>query len=244
MNQLVTMSRARWEELERNPDALLTAQELNDGWRFCVCEFDGLLIHKNDPEAQHCGCLRGDETLVPLAAVRVLGEVRQDYPDAFIAGGYLRDLYFEKTPKDLDIFTFQSLLEDEERVTGDVVYEENRLLAVANRTFNFDIPVQIIQINPSLAFGGGTPHGAVSHFALGLQQIYYDGISYKITDAFLTDARNKTLTATHCTTWREANAIRRKVEQLKEKYPGYTPILTLLDDFPEPILNEPSKETL
>jgi len=51
------MDRARYEFLMKNPDAKLTDDEIAEGYFFC-CTFDGLLIHKDDIEAECCGCLR------------------------------------------------------------------------------------------------------------------------------------------------------------------------------------------
>jgi hypothetical protein len=51
-----TMTEERRKELHENYDLNLTKEELEEGYRFC-CEFDGLLIHKSDYEAEVCPCL-------------------------------------------------------------------------------------------------------------------------------------------------------------------------------------------
>lgn len=53
-----TMTKERYFELERNLELNLTPEEIQEGWIFCSCEWDGLLIHKDDQEAQCCACLR------------------------------------------------------------------------------------------------------------------------------------------------------------------------------------------
>lgn len=37
----------------------LTQEEMNEGWVFC-CEWDGLLIHKTDREAECCSYLKDE----------------------------------------------------------------------------------------------------------------------------------------------------------------------------------------
>ena len=53
------MSQERWDYLMKPFDGdesvMLTAQELADGWHWCD-EWDGLLIHVDDREFEHCKC--------------------------------------------------------------------------------------------------------------------------------------------------------------------------------------------
>jgi hypothetical protein len=58
MKRQLNMTKERYRELQRNMESRLTPQEQNDGWIFCNCEWDGMLIHKSDPEAECCSCLR------------------------------------------------------------------------------------------------------------------------------------------------------------------------------------------
>lgn len=52
------MTSDRYKELMNNYELKLTDNEIKEGWIFCNCEWDGLLIHKSDPESQFCTCLR------------------------------------------------------------------------------------------------------------------------------------------------------------------------------------------
>jgi hypothetical protein len=47
------MTDERYNELMDNMDLSLTAEELAEGWHFCI-EFDGLLV-KGDPKEDYCG---------------------------------------------------------------------------------------------------------------------------------------------------------------------------------------------
>lgn len=49
------MTPLRKAELERNPDAKLTAQELAQGWHFCM-DWDGMVVHPDEPEGESCTC--------------------------------------------------------------------------------------------------------------------------------------------------------------------------------------------
>lgn len=50
------MNESRYNELVEDVSLKLTKEEIEEGWVFC-CEFDGLLIHKDHPEAEYCLCL-------------------------------------------------------------------------------------------------------------------------------------------------------------------------------------------
>ena len=50
------MDKKRYNELMTNLELKLTEEEIKEGWHFC-CEWDGLLIHPNDPEYECCSCL-------------------------------------------------------------------------------------------------------------------------------------------------------------------------------------------
>jgi len=53
------MTPERRKELNDNFDLKLSQEEITQGYRFC-CEWDGLLIHKSDREAECCLCLKSD----------------------------------------------------------------------------------------------------------------------------------------------------------------------------------------
>jgi hypothetical protein len=50
------MTHDRYVELMEDELAELTDDEIEYGYLFC-CEWDGLLIHKDDLEAEACACL-------------------------------------------------------------------------------------------------------------------------------------------------------------------------------------------
>jgi hypothetical protein len=56
---MVKIPRERRIELEQGT-ASLNPHEKADGWHFCL-EWDGMLVHPDDPEAQCCLCNLGTE---------------------------------------------------------------------------------------------------------------------------------------------------------------------------------------
>jgi hypothetical protein len=52
------MNADRWLELETNPDAKLTKEEVAEGWHFCP-DWDFMLIHQHQPEYDACLCNKG-----------------------------------------------------------------------------------------------------------------------------------------------------------------------------------------
>lgn len=53
------MKHSRYKELMNDHTLKLTDDEIAEGWWFCVCEWDGLLIHSSWAEAKFCGCHPG-----------------------------------------------------------------------------------------------------------------------------------------------------------------------------------------
>lgn len=49
------MSETRYHELMDGSEGLLTVEEVNAGWHFCA-DWDFLLIHEDNPEAESCSC--------------------------------------------------------------------------------------------------------------------------------------------------------------------------------------------
>lgn len=54
------MNKDRKRELETNPDASLTKEELEEGWHFCW-DWDFMLIHDSWKEAEACTCKKSKE---------------------------------------------------------------------------------------------------------------------------------------------------------------------------------------
>ena len=53
------MTQARWLEAMKDDSAILTEEELAEGWHWCA-EFDGLLVGPGMGELKFCKCLPKD----------------------------------------------------------------------------------------------------------------------------------------------------------------------------------------
>ena len=51
----IAMTHERWKQLMEDQSLSLTPGEADEGWHFCH-DWDGLLIHDTDPEAEACTC--------------------------------------------------------------------------------------------------------------------------------------------------------------------------------------------
>lgn len=153
-----------------------------------------------------------------FVARAILKGIRKDYPDAFIAGGYLRDLFCKREPKDLDIFTWQ-MPKDEDMnysTSGDSYGEDPRITCVINRP-GFVFPTQIIVLDDNT----DREAVAVSQFMLGIQQIWIEGGpdgQLVWLPPFIKDIHQERFTVTRCTNEREAYSIARKLTSLEGKY--------------------------
>jgi hypothetical protein len=142
-------------------------------------------------------------------------EVRKLYPDAFLAGGYLRDRKVGVRPVDVDFFSFLPIRSDRTQYvshwdSADFGLVEKRLTGVESfGAVDFDvpvdllgvempraIPVQIIHIDPVYST---TPAGVVSKFLFGAQQSFWmpDQL-YGKTEAYMYDMHNRCFTVTRC----------------------------------------------
>jgi len=61
------MDNKRYKELSCDLTLPLTDNEVSEGWRFCLCEWDGLLININDTEGegQFCHCYSPSDQTTP-----------------------------------------------------------------------------------------------------------------------------------------------------------------------------------
>lgn len=178
-------------------------------------------------------------------ALHALEEIRQWYPDAFIAGGCLRDLLHGAEPKDIDVFTFEAAVLRpgvrglrEMVKSGDAVfepedaklvdaYDQARVVEVEPMIENWVVgaPVQIIHLRRKGEefamgdLGASTMLEAIQQFHLGICQIMLrnDGKSFMTTPAFTFDCRDECLTVRYCDSGEEAARIKRKAAALRER---------------------------
>src|ERR1700754_852148 len=83
------------------------------------------------------------------AGLAALTLVQAVFPKAVLAGGYLRDLFFGKTPKDIDIFVpYTEFLPNNTlglvAMTGAADYTEQSEIDSIYDMQGFELPVQVI----------------------------------------------------------------------------------------------------
>jgi hypothetical protein len=181
--------------------------------------------------------LRNVDLVEPQVA-EALMKVRELYPDAFLAGGYLRDRASGVFPTDLDFFTFLPIREErkefitiadsagfglvEKRLTNVETFKDVDFTSAD--TFGAVFPAQIIHMNPEYA---ATPWTTISKFLFGAQQVFWaPDISGK-TPYYLQDMQCHTFTVTRCDHAFDASSVAFKwlgtgnKTGLKKRYSGW-----------------------
>jgi len=152
--------------------------------------------------------MKVEEIEIPDVWIEALKECQSIDPTAIIAGGCLRDLYFGKEPKDVDIFTGQLpgwKLEDENCFD----YEGMQyVLCVADAIKN-NVHYNLIVVEPVSA------EELIITFDLGFCQIAFDGEKLIKSPAFLWDAKYNLITLRHID--RYTRSIRRYA-RINERY--------------------------
>lgn len=164
-------------------------------------------------------------------ALKALTNVQKHYPDALIAGGFLRDMATERTPKDIDIFIpYQVLpvgfpLAPELSTDGLAEYCNGTDVACVWDLRGYELPVQVIMLQPYL----DTVERVKNH-DFGICQIWWHGQGVaEYTPEFIQDLRAKTFTLIHCEDNKEYRRSIRRWYRLSEKYEGWA--LVIPDEF-------------
>jgi hypothetical protein len=160
-------------------------------------------------------------------------EFKKLYPSAIIAGGYLRDLYLGKTPKDIDVWLpdgeYSSKTLCGHRGISDSEYQRS-----VTGVFK-DGDYEIIEVDwnryAPLLLGGPFWKFVIERFDMGICQIAWDGIDLHTTEAFKKDVENKTIT--YLRTWNEDSKMSR-IQRIRSKYPDWKFVDETLLEHPTP----------
>lgn len=178
-----------------------------------------------------------------LSNIRLAEQVRNllvhaGFPEAIVAGGFLRDSLLDIEPKDIDVFIGNKAAITKEvlvsalaealggfaRVEFDVTYsamEVDRIIDVSSPAFPF--PIQVIEMKPGLA---PVEHARKHDF--GICQVWVGSHGLDSTRAFVLDHSGKTCTLVHCENEDEHARSMRRWERLKDKLEGFR----LVDETP------------
>lgn len=166
---------------------------------------------------------------------------RVGYKSALIAGGAVRDAYFNRPPHDIDIYIWNSTASNE---TIDLEFQVMNKQALS-QLFGSDISVvvrdnyskretHISTVNDVYESSQGIMYQVIvlninpieyvmQHFDIGLCMCYCDGIKMRYGDAFLHDALNKQLTVRGNLTEQEyLYSINHHLKKLKKYFPDFS----------------------
>jgi hypothetical protein len=84
---------------------------------------------------------------------------------------------------------------------------------------------QVMAMDMPAARDGALSRGDVitNDFDIGLNRIYYDGVSVYQTAAYCIDSLTKSMTVLRCRNEYELDRIKERIERLKQKYPDHQP---------------------
>lgn len=156
----------------------------------------------------------------------VVRKIRKVFPEAILAGGYLRDVLLGIEPKDMDIFVGPKRAEHADdlciRMAEEVgvgFFQEFNLTYASmevNRIFSSgerlgECPIQVIELDKV------NPVDRVGEHDFGLCQVWHDGGSLCMTGHYARDMAWKICTLVHCENEHEHARSMRRWERLKEK---------------------------
>jgi hypothetical protein len=165
---------------------------------------------------------------IPAKWVAVLAVIQTVAPEAFLAGGALRDLDTGREVKDLDVFVSTPnfyAVEKTLRAAGYFLRAVQRLdylgadpsVAEAREFVKAgELPVNVISLNDSFGFPSG-----LYRFDLGLCQIGFDGREVVRTAAYVTDVQHQRMTVCRCGSEAQMERTEARGERLRGKYPGW-----------------------
>jgi hypothetical protein len=169
---------------------------------------------------------------IPAKWVAVLAAIQVAAPEAFLAGGALRDLDLGREVKDLDIFVSEAGYGAAQVVLSQLDYAPaNRqcldyvgadFSVVEGREFKREgeVTVNLVCLRADFGFPSG-----LYRFDLGLCQIGFDGREVVKTAAYIEDATNKTLTVLRCESVDQMVRTEQRVERLQAKFPDWPSII-------------------
>lgn len=191
------------------------------------------------------------EQRIPGTWDRLLRKVQAVEPQAFIAGGCLRDLHMQRDVKDIDIFLKWSPgIEDrlEEALDMKMVTEIGEaqaygasmqdVIGVLNGPNIGKVPVQLVLLDGGRDW---TPVTVIGRFDFGICQICYDRNRVEVTRDFVTDTTKSTYTLINSETEpRRRRSIRRYMRHTKPggKYEGFKLVSRVEGYTPEDLIRE------
>lgn len=168
---------------------------------------------------------------VPAYARHALARVQTLFPEAFIGGGYLRDLDNGVEPKDIDIFVLQrgdntfdvvsvALASTHEGtdVTVSSKYDHQDIVGVYEFTSDDGVPLNIIACKGDEDAQAVFMGKQLSRFDLGICRIAFTGMTLMKTQAYVADKALRQLSILNPWNYERSVARARRIAQ---RYPGW-----------------------
>lgn len=180
-------------------------------------------------------------------AKEVITRIRKDFPDAYIAGGYIRDLMLNMRPKDVDVFIEHNERVDEIFVSSQIHTKEIvgcRYMAQAEVTRVWDCVAapepheNTLSSLKSLIQRFRTEHelgtpvqiimlapgiklaDRIARYDFGFCQAMFDGENVYCTNHFLNDIVSNTATLTWCEDHEQFQRSMRRFDRFQERNPS------------------------
>lgn len=168
---------------------------------------------------------------IPAYARHALARVQTSFPEAFIGGGFLRDLDNGVPPKDIDIFvrergteTFDLLTialastHDGADVTVNSKYDHQDLSGVYEFAAADQLPLNIIACNGEDEDDAAFMSRQLARFDLGICRIGFTGTTLLRTTAYRADQALRRLRIRN--PWNYARSVER-AQRIAKRYPGW-----------------------
>ena len=163
------------------------------------------------------------DIIVPSSWKNYLLELQKSFPTAVIGGGCLRDLWFDKPVKDIDIFICNTTNERQlDYIEGKILVKQTynygnlsniEVTRVVDEGTRIDgIPVELIFINNPDVMG---------RFDFSICQIMYDGDLVEYTSEFLQSTITNNIKLLRCDNKKQFDRSMKRFDRLKEKYPEF-----------------------
>lgn len=167
---------------------------------------------------------------IPFEYRTILQQLQEQFPEAVLAGGALRDWYFNRPVKDLDIFIqdrgagTKGLIEEAYGVTFKTTIPEHIATYKSLRDLvrSFEGVVSGYRVNVvSLKEGFTGLEQVVDRIDIGICQIGYDGTTPYATVDFWNDALDQVLRVVHYRDESDLSRSHKRQLRLAEKYPDF-----------------------
>lgn len=175
---------------------------------------------------------------IPQEWVDTLKRVQEVFPLAKIAGGALRDLQYNRTVKDVDIFIPISRTEDSNASEVNVLAAIQRIEEIFDTVVSPTIPVYFKETTEDFIKAGrlletvqntqigdthyelivGTPESCdIEKFDFSICQISYDGTELKTTEAYRRTLETGLIEFNK--DWRTPTRAKERIAKMKAKFP-------------------------